>query len=288
MKFEWKITRKHEDWLVRDYLLHVRAFSSRLLKQVKLNGEILRNQQHCTVKERLRSGDRLVVFFPPEQISEALQPMELKLNVIYEDPYVLVINKPRGIAVSPNMNDRHRPTLASGVLDYFKQINVESTVHILTRLDKYTSGTVLIAKHRYIHHLLQNEKIERQYVAVVHGQLKQKKGTIDLPIGRNLPSIIERKVTKQGKRAITHYQVVKDNGQDSLVKVKLETGRTHQIRVHLAHLGHPLLGDDLYGGMTTEIFGQALHCQLLAFNHPILNQRIHCYGSFPTEMERLI
>src|SRR5699024_6155153 len=138
-----------------------------------------------------------------------------------------------------------------------KEQQLPYTVHVVTRLDKDTSGALLIAKHQYSHSLLTRQQraneIERSYVAIVHGKMDSLKGTIDAPIGRSQDSIIERVVTEKGQEAITHYEVEEQTEISSLLRVQLQTGRTHQIRVHFAHLGHPLLGDDLYGGEKKQL-----------------------------------
>ncbi|GEL77143.1 RluA family pseudouridine synthase [Tenuibacillus multivorans] len=281
---KWSIKRTESGKLVRDYLLHDRAFSNRLLKETKQNGAIHVNDQPVTVRYRLNTGNTLQIRLPAED--NKIEPVEIPLWIVYEDDHLLVISKPRGLAVSPNMNDT--VTLANGITYYYKKRNIPYTVHIVTRLDKYTSGLVVIAKHRYAHQLLAKNKIYREYRAVVKGNVKEKEGTIDLPITRDLPSIIKRKVDQQGKRAITHYQVLNEMRNNSLLKVWLETGRTHQIRVHFSHLGFPLIGDDLYGEDDSNLDGQALHCRSISLKHPIYNQMIHCVASYPEVIRKYV
>ncbi|SEP84779.1 RluA family pseudouridine synthase [Piscibacillus halophilus] len=279
MRLNWRIKSKDEGKLVREYLLHDRAFSNRLLKDVKMYGHILVDGEAVTVKYPLKKNDRLCVHLPEENNHKKIKPVKMDLNVVYEDDFLLIINKPRGLAVLPNMNDSI--TLANGLVEYFKKNDIKSSIHIVTRLDKWTSGLVLIAKNRYSHHLLTQQNIHREYRAIVEGHLRQKKGVIDLPIARNLPSIIERKVDQNGKRAITHYQVIKEMDNRSFISVRLETGRTHQIRVHFSHIGHPLVGDDLYCSNQILIEGQALHARSIQLMHPINQTRIHCVASYP-------
>ncbi|WP_175615934.1 RluA family pseudouridine synthase [Piscibacillus halophilus] len=279
MRLNWRIKSKDKGKLVREYLLHDRAFSNRLLKDVKMYGHILVDGEAVTVKYPLKKNDRLCVHLPEENNHKKIKPVKMDLNVVYEDDFLLIINKPRGLAVLPNMNDSI--TLANGLVEYFKKNDIKSSIHIVTRLDKWTSGLVLIAKNRYSHHLLTQQNIHREYRAIVEGHLRQKKGVIDLPIARNLPSIIERKVDQNGKRAITHYQVIKEMDNRSFISVRLETGRTHQIRVHFSHIGHPLVGDDLYCSNQILIEGQALHARSIQLMHPINQTRIHCVASYP-------
>ncbi|WP_054754245.1 RluA family pseudouridine synthase [Piscibacillus salipiscarius] len=240
MMLKWKITSSDEHKLVRDYLLHDRAFSNRLLKELKKSGKILVEGEPVTVRHSLRSGQILTVHMPIESVNENLKPIEMNLNIVYEDDFLLTINKPRGLSVLPNMNDE--VTLANGLVDYYLQNHIKSTVHIVTRIDKWTSGLVLIAKNKYIHYLLSKQNIHREYRAIIEGKIQKEIGTIDLPIARNLPSIIERKVDVNGKRATTHFQVLKEMNDRSLIAVTLDTGRTHQIRVHFSYMGHPLIG----------------------------------------------
>ncbi|MGM8214646.1 RluA family pseudouridine synthase [Bacillaceae bacterium W0354] len=274
----WTILSKYNNWLVLNYLVEVRAFSDRLLKDVKRNGKILVNGENVTVRKRLFTGDRLTVIFGKEVRGKGLKSIEMPLNIVYEDEHFIVLNKPRGLAI---MNDGKKPTLVDGVLHYFESKNIPYTVHVVTRLDRDTSGLVLIAKHRYAHHLLLPENITREYLALVEGILKKKSGMINLPIGRSPSSIIERMVTENGKRAVTHYEVTQEYVDCSLLKLNLETGRTHQIRVHLSFIGHPLIGDDLYGGDTSKLNGQALHCHKLTFIHPFLKRKMIFIAQFP-------
>lgn len=285
MELSWKITSKHDKWLVRDYLLDVRAFSDRLLKSVKRNGKILVNGEEVTVRKQLNQGDEIIVIFGQEKRGKGLKSVKMPLNIVYEDEHYIVISKPRGIAI---MNDGERATLVDGVLAYFDEKNLPFTVHVITRLDRDTSGIVIIAKHRYAHHLLQPEQISREYLAIIEGTMSKKKGTINLPIRRSPSSIIERIVTEKGKEAITKYEVIKENGQYSLLKLNLLTGRTHQIRVHLSHIGYPIVGDELYGGKLTMIEGQALHCYKISFIHPFLNIRLTFVANIPKEIENII
>ncbi|MGP4074078.1 RluA family pseudouridine synthase [Piscibacillus sp. B03] len=286
MRLEWYIKSKDEHKLVRDYLLHDRAFSNRLLKELKKDGCILVDGLPATVRHRLKKGNKLTIEFPFEQMNSNITPTEVTLNIVYEDECLLVLNKPRGLSVLPNMNDQ--VTLANGIAHYYKARQINSTIHVVTRIDKWTSGIVLIAKNKYVHHLLANQNIHKEYRAIVEGKLAKTNGLIDKPISRNLPSIIERRVDPDGKRAITHFQVMKEMNNRSLLRVKLETGRTHQIRVHFAHIGHPIVGDDLYGANQLLIKGQALHARILSFHHPLSGRKFSFVASYPDEIQGLI
>nr|WP_174495900.1 RluA family pseudouridine synthase [Salirhabdus euzebyi] len=287
----WTIEKEQEGMLVRDYLISVRAFSRRMLKVIKVEGAILLNEVPVTVRAKVQVGDKLEITFPEERKGEWLKPEPVPLEIVYEDEDVIVLDKQPGVPVIPS-RQHHGGTIANGLIHYYEKNKLTFTVHIVTRLDRDTSGLVLIAKHRFSHSLLsitQKEgNVKRSYTAVVTGKLLEKTSTIDEPIGRKPTSIIEREVREDGQRAVTHYNVEQENEQFSVVKVLLETGRTHQIRVHFSYLGHPLLGDDLYGGSLDRITRQALHCHKLSFLHPFKEEWIHLQSEIPRDIELLI
>ncbi|MBM7601615.1 23S rRNA pseudouridine1911/1915/1917 synthase [Virgibacillus halotolerans] len=285
---KWVIEKKHTGMLVREYLKEIHGFSRRIIKAVKFDGgKIMVNGVSRTVRYDLAEGDMLQVLFPPEKIGPGMVPEAMDLNIIFEDEDVIVIDKPSGIATIPSC---HHPsgTIANGVLAHYEKNNIPYTIHVVSRLDRDTSGLVLIAKHRYSHSLLadllQAGKVSRTYQAIVEGTMDKVEGVIDAPIDRKEGSIIERAVCDTGKRAITHYQVLRQFQHYSLVEIKLETGRTHQIRVHFSHVGHPLAGDDLYGGSKSLITRQALHCSELVFQHPTSDKMIRLQSQLPSDI----
>lgn len=279
--------------LIRDYLKTAHGFSRRLIKIVKFDGgKIMVNGISQTVRYSLAEGDILSVSFPPEEIGPGLLPEEINLSIIYEDDELIVVDKPAGIATIPSF---HHPsgTVANGVLAHYVKYHIPYTIHVVTRLDRDTSGLVLIAKHRYGHSLLaasqQAGKVYRKYKAIVEGAMNQgAEGVIDAPIDRKEGSVIERAVSDTGKHAITRYKVLKLFQGHSLVEIELETGRTHQIRVHFSHIGHPLAGDDLYGGSKVLIERQALHCCELEFEHPVNKERIQLQSQLPDDISGVV
>jgi 23S rRNA pseudouridine1911/1915/1917 synthase len=275
---KWQIDTHHDQTLLRDYLRNVCGFSKRTLAQVKYHGgKILVNNEPKTVRYVVAKGDIIQVIFPPEIRSAYMKPEPIPLSIVYEDDDVLVINKQPHIATIPSI---HHPnhTIANGVLHHYDQQKLPYTVHVVTRLDRDTSGLLLIAKHRYAHAILfhsqQKGEVKRTYNAVVEGIVKPSSGTIHAPINRDPNSILKRMVAEDGQEAITHYCVLNYWSGHSLVELNLETGRTHQIRVHLSDKGYPLAGDTLYGGKKQVINRQALHCIKLEFVHPITNKRM--------------
>ncbi|MFS0865198.1 RluA family pseudouridine synthase [Fredinandcohnia sp. 179-A 10B2 NHS] len=288
---EWEITNNDEGKLVREFLKE-NAISKTALTDIKFaGGGIFCNNEPINVRHILNEGDMLKVVFPPEEPSKDLKAENIHLNIVYEDPYVIVVNKPSNQQSIPS-RDKPSGSLANALLYYYQTTGLGTTVHLVNRLDKDTSGLLLVANHRHVHHLLSQQQkdgtLKRSYEAIVHGLLQEKIGTINAPIGRRDDSIIERQVREDGQKAITHYQVHHANKDWTHVYLQLETGRTHQIRVHLSYLGHPIAGDDLYGGDRSFINRQALHCRMLTFWHPIFEKEVTFYAGLPSDMMELL
>jgi 23S rRNA pseudouridine1911/1915/1917 synthase len=287
----WEISREEAGTVLREFLKK-QHISRAALTDIKFKGgHLLVNDKHETVRYTLQEGDKVQAVFPPEIPSEEMVVEYIPLHIVYEDEYVLVINKQANMPTIPSREHRSG-TLANALLGYYERIGLISTVHVVTRLDKDTSGLMLIAKNRFVHHLLAKQqkehKIVRTYAAIVHGELTNKVGTIAAPIGRKSDSIIEREVRPDGQEAVTHYVVDNVCSEYSLVTLQLETGRTHQIRVHMLSIGHPLLGDDLYGGRTDKIKRQALHSKQLTFDHPFTGETLTLQVELPEDMRLII
>ncbi|TCP22318.1 23S rRNA pseudouridine1911/1915/1917 synthase [Scopulibacillus darangshiensis] len=286
------IAPSYEGMLLRDYLIKKVRLSRRALKAVKFrDGRLLINGEEQTVRYRLKAGDKLSIVFPPEDKSPSLKGKPMPLDIIFEDEHVIVINKPPGIPVIPSQK-YSTDTLANGVLAHLEKQNLAYTVHTVTRLDRETSGLLLIAKHRHAHDFFvkmqKAHEVHRRYLAVIQGNLEKEEGVIDAPIGRKDGSIIERTVRLDGKPARTNYKVIKRLKDLSVAAIKLETGRTHQIRVHFSHLGYPLAGDDLYGGSLEIIGRQALHSFELSFRHPFTDENMLFQAPCPEDMRAII
>ncbi len=290
-ELQWKITAREAGLLIREFLKD-NHISKTALTDIKFDGGFIQvNGQEVNVRYVLREGDVLQVGFPEEVPSEGMKGEDLPLNILYEDDYLLVVNKPAGVNSIPS---REHPSgsLANRLIEYYQRIGLKSAAHIVTRLDRDTSGLVLIAKHRHVHHLFSEQqrsrKIHRMYQAFAEGSICPDAGTIEQPIARKRDSIIEREVSEEGQYACTHYQVIGRHKEFTHVKLKLETGRTHQIRVHLAWLGFPLAGDELYGGTRRFIRRQALHCCSLSFEHPFLHKPLIFDQPLPEDMNCLL
>ncbi|EMR05213.1 Ribosomal large subunit pseudouridine synthase D [Bhargavaea cecembensis DSE10] len=290
-RFRLSFTAEADGVGLRDFLAES-GISRRTLTAVKYKGgEILVNGEEKTVRHDLRAGDVVTIIFPPEKPAEGLFPEEGELSVLYEDEALLILDKPAGQATIPS-RDAPSGTLANHVAGKFRTEGTPATVHIVTRLDRETSGIVCIAKNRHIHHLMSEKMkeggVHKRYEAIVRGSFSRQHVFIDEPIGRKEGSIIERMVRPDGQRALTEVRVLETAGtpgeEVSRLSVILHTGRTHQIRVHLAHIGHPLEGDTLYGGTTERIGRQALHCVGLTFNHPLTDAPIEVKSPVPDDM----
>lgn len=241
-----------------------------LLKKVKFNGgQLLVNQEPQFTNFMLQQGDKVTMILPPEQQNEVLNISNEPLDILFENQNYLIINKPVNVATVPSHiypND----TIVNRVLGYYLKKDYPSkVVHVVNRLDRGTSGPVIFAKNSLAHAALDKEfkqrRIKKGYVAGLVGRIPLKHASIVLPIGRKPDSFIERAIVKDGKYSNTEFWTMKTTSTNSLVKISLHTGRTHQIRVHFAAIGYPLVGDWLYGTETAEIKHQALHCFELEF-----------------------
>lgn len=285
------ITAKEDGMLLKEYVQRM-GISKRMLADIKFGGgDLLINGEHVTVRHVLQEGDKLAILFPPEKVSESLRPEAIPLDILFEDDHVLVLNKQPYLSSIP-LREHPTGSLANGLIYYYQQTGCEATVHLVSRLDRDTSGVMLVAKHRFAHsllsHLQKEGHVKRQYRAVVHGEIREDRGTVDAPIGRKATSIIERAVVPDGQTAVTHFKVNMRIGQITDVSLSLETGRTHQIRVHMSHIGHPLCGDTLYGGTRDLINRQALHSERLAFIHPLTREELAFYAPLPYDIRRLL
>lgn len=294
-RFKLRFIANKKGQLLREALQEWRI-SKRALTAIKFDGGLLTvNGVERNVRHVLNVGDCVEVTFPPEERSDGLAIEHGDLTIVYEDDAILVLDKPAHQSTIPS---REHPTnsIANVVCGYFQQQGLVSTAHIVTRLDRDTSGLLCIAKHAHIHHLTglaqRDGQISRQYEAIVHGHVDQDVQSIVAPIGRKETSIIEREVREDGRYAHTDVTVLKrfylDDEPMTHIRLRLHTGRTHQIRVHMSFLGHPLIGDELYGGDRQYIDRQALHCVSLDMEHPLSNKQLQ-FTSLPNEdMLRLL
>ena len=274
--------------LLREFLLE-NNISRKTLTRIKFDndGSIKVNGKEENVRYVLKKNDIVEITLPSENFSEHVRFIDGGLNIIYEDEYLLIVNKPANLPSIPSRNLKDL-SLLEIVNNYFRKNNYNTIPHIVTRLDKNTTGLVLIAKHRHIHALFSKEEIGKFYLALVSGKVED--GVIEANIKRTDDSIITRCVASDGDYAKTQVWCEKYNSEKniSLVKLKLFTGRTHQIRVHMSFRGNPLLGDELYGGNKKIIDRHALHCYNLKFIHPITKKHIDVIAQLPKDMNKII
>lgn len=265
--------------------------SSRLLQKLINLKHIYLNNNIVDTRSSVNLNDVISVDLDFDEESENIVPQKMNLNIVYEDDAVLIINKPPKIAIHPSIL-HYNDSLANGVKYYFDEINLHRKIRPVNRLDFNTSGLVLFAKNQYIQECLisqmKNHTFGKEYIAVVSGKFKEKSGIINLPIARKENSIIERCISETGQQAITHYEVLQEFTDISVVKCILETGRTHQIRLHMSAIGHPLIGDSMYGITSNFIDRQALHSSKISFIHPISKEHISFECSLPEDIQRLL
>ena len=263
--------------------------SDRLLLKLKQNNKILVNGKIANIHNSLNCGDLVEIIIDFEEDNSNIIPVKMDLNIIYEDDSLLIINKPAGIPVHPSM-DHFTDSLSNGVRFYFDSIGLKKKIRPVNRLDRNTSGIVIFAKNEYIQECLVRQMkaglFKKKYIAICEGKFEHEEGTINAPIGRKENSIIERCVRVDGDTAITEYKVLKYNETNnySIVKCNLKTGRTHQIRVHMSYIGHPILGDTLYGNSSNLIQRQALHSYKVKFIHPISREEVTFSAKLPSDM----
>ena len=286
MILTYEVSKEDNDKKVRTILRDSFHISSRLLTKLKMNQKILVNQVPVFSNYLVRENDIITVIIEFEE-QDAIMPQDIPLQILYEDEYLLAVNKPANMVVHPSS---YHPdgTLANAVKYY---LNNSRKIRAINRLDRDTSGIVLFAKNEYIQELMiQNKALQKEYLAICENPFPKEKGTINAPIARVNGSIMERKVSEEGQKAITHYEVLNYDKEKnlSMVKVILETGRTHQIRVHLCYLGNPILGDTLYGRPSSLISRQALHAWKLSFQHPITYKTTNLVAPIPDDMMNIV
>lgn len=290
----FRITEEQNGRKIEEFLKE-KGCSHHVLTHLKrTNHGIVRNGEWAYSSTRLETGDLLELHIIEETSSEQIAPTPLPLAIVYEDEDLMVINKPADMPIHPSMN-HHENTLANAVMYYFSQKGEPFLYRCVNRLDRDTSGLLILAKNMLSAAVLyQNSasrEIHREYLAIVQGELPPE-GTIDAPIARAEDSAIMRCVNPlTGERAVTHYvRMAYDKVTDcSLAKVRLETGRTHQIRVHMKHIGHPLIGDFLYHPTARDLIErQALHSWSLEFLHPITGKPLSFRAAPPQDMQHII
>ena len=287
----YTIQPEQEGMQLLDFL-RSKGFSRGILSSMKADKNAIQlNGERGFGKSILQAGDSLHIHIPEADNTENILPVKMDLSILYEDEDILVINKAADMPVHPSIGN-YDNTLANGVAWYFKEKGQHFVYRCINRLDRDTTGALILAKNPYSAAVLsaqmKQRQIRRTYLAIVQG-IAPEQGTIDAPIGRAADSTIERQVDfANGENAVTHYARLATYHSYSLIELHLETGRTHQIRVHMKHIGHPLLGDFLYHPEDHSISRQALHCASLTFTHPITGETLTINAKLPEDMQQLL
>jgi len=272
---------------IKEILKQEFEISDRLLLRLKKQKKILLNSKPTYIHSLVQIGDVISVIFDSEEDNSNIVPTQMDINILYEDEWILIVNKPNNLAVHPS-HLHYTNSLSNGIKYYYNSINLKKKIRPVNRLDKDTSGIVIFAKNAYIQECLikqmKAKTFKKEYIAIVDGILEKNSGIISAPISRKENSIIERCVSPLGDLAITYYTVLKNYKDHSLVHFLLGTGRTHQIRVHCSYINHPISGDTLYGKSSKYISRQALHSNKVTFIHPISRKLISIEAPMPEDM----
>ncbi len=284
----YEINSEYAGYSIDKYLKAHGYSSANITAIKKMPNNVVINGEWVHMNRKLQAGEILTVNISEDDSSEKIPPVKMDLDIVYEDEDIIVINKPAGLPIHPSLN-HYEDSLANGLAYYYEVQNKPFIFRCANRLDKNTSGLTVIAKHlvsgNIISTMVKNREFHREYYAIVRGQLDEPEGTIDAPIGRVDDSIITRQVDfENGERAITHYKVIDEKKGHSLISIHLETGRTHQIRVHFKYIGHPLIGDHLYNPDFEYMTRQALHSHQISFIHPITKKAMEFIAPLPDDM----
>lgn len=276
-----------------EQFLRRKRYSGQNLSEIKrMPKSILVNGVHYYMRQELSTGDHLQVRICETQNSEKIPPTKLPLDIIYEDEDLLVLNKPAGMPIHPSLNN-YTNSMANALAYYFQSQGKPFIFRCCNRLDRDTSGLTIVSKHLVSGSILSDmtkyREVHREYLAIARGSVTSSEGTIQAPLGRKEGTIIERTVDwEHGEDAVTHYKVVKEANGHSLVSLRLETGRTHQIRIHMKYLGYPLIGDYLYNPDMEYMTRQALHSHHMEFTHPITGEHMSFTAPLPEDMARVM
>lgn len=290
------IVEGNENKRIDAYISEITDYSRTAVQRLIEEDKIKVNGKKEKASYKVQNGDKIEIEEEPAKEIE-LKAQDIPLEILYEDKDIIVVNKPKGMVVHP-ANGNPDGTLVNAIMSICKDslsgIGGEIRPGIVHRLDKNTSGAIIIAKNDKAHinlsEQLKNHEIKKTYIALVRGVVKENNATINMPIGRSKKDRKKMDVDKNGKEAITHFKVLKRFSDCTLLEINIETGRTHQIRVHLSHIGYPIIGDDVYsnGKNKWNIEGQCLHAKSLDFKHPITKKEMHIEAELPEYFKKIL
>lgn len=290
-KFQYIVKKEDVGLSYKELVRNNFTFSSRLMTKLKQNKLILINGEFKKMYLTAKGGDIITIKLPEEKSDFPPEPIDI--NPVFEDSDLLIINKQQGYVVHPTKGHTLH-TIANGIMQYMIDTNQSFKIRFINRLDMDTTGLLAIAKNSHSQDgftkQMAENKVSKRYVSIVKGLIEEDNGTINVPIGRPDPERVERGVMENGYPSITHYKVLERYKKGyTLVELLLETGRTHQIRVHMSHIGHPVLGDHLYGGENPWLIErQALHARYLSFYHPVNGELMEVEAPLPDDMKSVI
>lgn len=289
-EFIHKVTTEDEGLELREIMREHFDFSARLRNKIKREKLVMVNGVSTPGWKKPSVGDEIKITLPDEK--SGFEPQNIPLNIVYEDDDLMIINKQPGLIVHPTKG-HPSGTVANALMYYMEQTGKPFKIRFVNRLDMDTSGLLVVAKNSYTQNdytkQMKENTVEKRYKAIVKGIVESDEGTIDLPIGRPDPDHVRRGVMEDGAPSVTHYKVLDRYKGYSLVELLLETGRTHQIRVHMSHIGHPVLGDWLYEGLNVNLIErQALHAASLTFTHPMTKERVTFNAPLPDDIQSAI
>lgn len=288
-RLDYKVTKAEAGLPLIEVLSQHMDVSSRMIRKSKDGKSIQLNGYPVSVNAKVRCSDVVTVIL--EQEPNIFEPQDIPIEVVYENQDLLIVNKQPYVVVHPTKGHPDQ-TIGNGIANHFEKEGFNGKIRFINRLDRDTSGLLLVAKNGYAQQIISNQmrddQVEKRYMALVSGIVEKDADTINLPIGRPNPEDLRRAVMADGQDSVTHYEVVERYNNATLVKIRLETGRTHQIRVHFSHLGHPLIGDELYGCPSDEIKRQALHSYYLKFKLPRTHEEIELEADLPFDFKGLI
>lgn len=279
-----------EESTLKEVLLDKLNFSVRSISKMKREESVFVNGVYKKPSSKVSKGDLIEVKIEEDMAN--FEAQNLNLDILYDDFDIIMVNKPPFMVVHPTKSHFDN-TIANGVTYYIKEKDEKVKIRFVNRLDMNTSGLVIVAKNAYAHHTLSldmsNDDVEKKYITVVKGIVKDDEGTINEPIYRPTEDSIKRVVDERGQASVTHYKVLERLDDATVLEVKLETGRTHQIRVHMSHIGHGIIGDELYGYEDENLINrQALHAYSLVFNQPRTKERLEFKADLPNDIKHLI